>query len=103
MGADTTAHPNVSQRKEITRELAGLMESLYIMFENCWRTEVFLDFKNGRKENLTKYSPFSLTLLIGKILKQMTKKLISKHLENNVSRGLLSDLARLVLIKFLTE
>ncbi|CAM5178580.1 unnamed protein product [Eretmochelys imbricata] len=74
------------------RELADVTaESLAIIFENVWRSAEVPDnwkkaniasmFLKGKKENLENYRPFSLISVPGKIMEQVLKESILKHLE----------------------
>ncbi|CAM5129697.1 unnamed protein product [Natator depressus] len=85
MGPDAL-HPRV------LKELADLIaEPLSIIFENSWRSgEVPEDwkkasvvpiFKKGKKEDPGNYRPVSLTSVPGKIMEQVLKESIMKHLE----------------------
>ncbi|CAM4643947.1 unnamed protein product [Lepidochelys kempii] len=92
MGPDEL-HPRV------LKELAAVIaEPLAIIFENSWRTgEVPNDwkkanvvpiFKKGKKEDPGNYRPVSLTSVPGKIMEQVLKESILKHLhERKVIRN----------------
>ena len=80
--------------KELAEEIS---EPLAITFEKPWRTgEVPMDgmranvvpiFKKGEKEDSNIYHPVSLTLELGKVLEQIIKQAMCKHLEENVVRN----------------
>ncbi|CAM5087737.1 unnamed protein product [Eretmochelys imbricata] len=85
MGPDSL-HPRV------LRELVDVIaELLDIIFENSWgsgevpydwkKANVVPIFKKGKKEDPGNYRPVSLTSVPGKIIKQVWKESISKHLE----------------------
>ncbi|CAM4571986.1 unnamed protein product [Caretta caretta] len=85
MGPDEL-HPRV------LKELAAVIaEPLAIIFENSWRTGEVPDdwkkanvvpiFKKGKKEDPGNYRPVSLTSVPGKIMEQVLKESILKHLE----------------------
>ncbi|CAM4704989.1 unnamed protein product [Lepidochelys kempii] len=85
MGPDAL-HPRV------LKELADVIaEPLAIIFENSWRSEKVPDdwtkanvvpiFKKGKKENPGNHRPVSLTSVPGKIMEQVLKESILKHLE----------------------
>ncbi|CAM5140014.1 unnamed protein product [Natator depressus] len=92
MGPDEL-HPRV------LKELAAVIaEPLAIIFENSWRTGEVPDdwkkanvvpiFKKGKKENPGNYRPVSLTSVPGKIMEQVLKESILKHLhERKVIRN----------------
>ncbi|CAM4612895.1 unnamed protein product [Lepidochelys olivacea] len=92
MGPDEL-HPRV------LKELAAVIaEPLAIIFENSWRTgevpddwkkaNVVLIFKKGKKEDPGNYRPVSLTSVPGKIMEQVLKESILKHLhERKVIRN----------------
>ncbi|CAM4495102.1 unnamed protein product [Caretta caretta] len=84
MGPDEL-HPRV------LKELAAVIaEPLAIIFENSWRTGEVPDdwkkanvvpiFKKGKKEDPGNYRPVSLTSVPGKIMEQVLKESILKHL-----------------------
>ncbi|CAM4583511.1 unnamed protein product [Lepidochelys kempii] len=85
MGLDAL-HPRVL--KELEDVIA---EPLAIIFENSWRSEEVTDdwkkanvvpiFKKGKKEDPGNYRPVSLTSVPGKIMEQVLKRSILKHLE----------------------
>ncbi|CAM5115924.1 unnamed protein product, partial [Natator depressus] len=85
MGPDAL-HPGVL--KELVDVIA---EPLAIIFENSWRSgevpndwkkaNVVPNFKKGKKEDPRIYWPVSLTSVPGKIMKQVLKESILKHLE----------------------
>ncbi|CAM4520887.1 unnamed protein product [Lepidochelys kempii] len=85
MGPDTL-HPRV------LKELADVIaEPLAIIFENSWRSgevpdnwkkaNVVLIFIKGKKEDPGNYRPVSLNSVPGKIMEQVLKESILKHLE----------------------
>ncbi|CAM4574090.1 unnamed protein product [Caretta caretta] len=85
MGLDVL-HPRV------LKELADVTaEPLAIIFENSWpsgevpddwkKANVVPVFKKGKKEDPGNYRPVSLTSVPGKIMEQVLKKSIQKHLE----------------------
>ncbi|CAM4601352.1 unnamed protein product [Lepidochelys olivacea] len=92
MGPDEV-HPRV------LKELAAVIaEPLAIIFENSWRTGEVPDdwkkanvvpiFKKGKKEDPGNYRPVSLTSVPGKIMEQVLKESILKHLhERKVIRN----------------
>ncbi|CAM4456862.1 unnamed protein product [Caretta caretta] len=92
MGPDEL-HPRV------LKELAAVIaEPLAIIFENSWRTGEVPDdwkkanvvpiFKKGKKEDPGNYRPVSLTSVPGKIMEQVFKESILKHLhERKVIRN----------------
>ncbi|CAM4643115.1 unnamed protein product [Caretta caretta] len=92
MGPDEL-HPRV------LKELAAVIaEPLAIIFENSWRTGKVPDdwkkanvvpiFKKGKKEDPGNYRPVSLTSVPGKIMEQVLKESILKHLhERKVIRN----------------
>ncbi|CAM4551145.1 unnamed protein product [Caretta caretta] len=85
MGPDAL-HPRVL--KEL---VAVIAEPLAIIFENAWRSGEVPDdwkkanvvpiFKKGKKEDPGNYRPVSLTSVPGKIMEQVLKESILKHLE----------------------
>ncbi|CAM4640080.1 unnamed protein product [Lepidochelys kempii] len=85
MGLDAL-HPRV------LKELADVIaEPLAIIFENLWQSGEIPDdwkkanvvpiFKKGKKEDPGNYRPVSLTSVPGKIMEQVLKESILKHLE----------------------
>ncbi|CAM5095684.1 unnamed protein product, partial [Natator depressus] len=92
MGPDEL-HPRV------LKELAAVIaEPLAIIFENSWRMGEVPDdwkkanvvpiFKKGKKEDPGNYRPVSLTSVPGKIMEQVLKESILKHLhESKVIRN----------------
>ncbi|CAM5096048.1 unnamed protein product [Natator depressus] len=85
MGPDAL-HPRVL--KELVDVIA---EPLVIIFENSWRSGEVQDdwkkanvvpiFKKGKKQDPGNYRPVSLTSVPGKIMEQVLKESILKHLE----------------------
>ncbi|CAM5075608.1 unnamed protein product [Eretmochelys imbricata] len=83
----------------VLKELAAVIaEPLAIIFENSWRTGEVPDdwkkanvvpiFKKGKKEDPGNYRPVSLTSVLGKIMEQVLKESILKHLhERKVIRN----------------
>ncbi|CAM4623698.1 unnamed protein product [Caretta caretta] len=83
----------------VLKELAAVIaEPLAIIFENSWRTGEVPDdwkkanvvpiFKKGKKEDPENYRPVSLTSVPGKIMEQVLKESILKHLhERKVIRN----------------
>ncbi|CAM4485735.1 unnamed protein product [Caretta caretta] len=81
-------HPKIL--KELTEEIS---EPLAIIFEKSWKTgDIPEDWKmanivpiytKGNKDNPGNYRPVSLTSVPGKIMEQIIKKSICKHLEDN--------------------
>ncbi|CAM4498483.1 unnamed protein product [Lepidochelys kempii] len=83
----------------VLKELAAVIaEPLAIIFENSWRTGEVPDdwkkanvvpiFKKGKKEDPGNYRPVSLTSVPGKIMEQVLKESILKHLhERKVIRN----------------
>ncbi|CAM4563207.1 unnamed protein product, partial [Lepidochelys kempii] len=78
--------------------VAVIAEPLAIIFENSWRTGEVPDdwkkanvvpiFKRGKKEDPGNYRPVSLTSVPGKIMEQVLKESILKHLgERKVIRN----------------
>ncbi|CAM4565967.1 unnamed protein product [Caretta caretta] len=76
----------------VLKELAEVIaEPLAIIFENSWRSGEVADdwkkanvvpiFKKGKKEDPGNYRPVSLTSVPGKIMVQVLKESIRKHLE----------------------
>ncbi|CAM4549153.1 unnamed protein product [Lepidochelys olivacea] len=87
MGPDAL-HPRV------LKELADVIaEPLAIIFENSWRLGEIPDdwkkanvvpiFRKGKKEDPGNYRPVSLTSVPGKIMEQVPKESILKHLEES--------------------
>ena len=81
-------HPGI-----LKKLAAELPEQLSAIFLKSWETgEVSGDwrranvvpiYKKGKKEEPGNYRPVSLTSIPGKILEQIVKWLLCKHLENN--------------------
>ncbi|CAM5094356.1 unnamed protein product [Natator depressus] len=81
-------HPRIL--KELTEEIS---EPLAIIFEKSWKTgEIPEDwkrvniapiYKKGNKDNPGNYRPVSLTSVPRKIMEQIIKQSICKHLEDN--------------------
>ncbi|CAM5174769.1 unnamed protein product [Natator depressus] len=113
MGLDAL-HPRVL--KELVYVIA---EPLAIIFENSWRSWEVPDnwkkanvvpiFKKGKEEDLGNYRPVSLTSVPGKIMEQVLKESILKHLEEkkvirNSQHGFTKDKSCLTnLIAFYNE
>ncbi|CAM4674736.1 unnamed protein product [Lepidochelys kempii] len=86
MGPDAL-HPRVL--KELVDVIA---EPLAIIFENSWQSGEVPDdwkkanvvpiFKKGKEEDPGNYRPISLTSVLGKIMEQILKESILKHLED---------------------
>ncbi|CAM5157187.1 unnamed protein product [Eretmochelys imbricata] len=80
-------HPRIL--KELTEAIS---EPLAIIFEKSWkmgdipedwkRANIMSIYKKGNKDNLGNYRPVSLTSAIGKIMEQIIKQSICKHLED---------------------
>ncbi|CAM4608678.1 unnamed protein product [Caretta caretta] len=79
-------------RPRVLKELVDVIaEPLAIIFENSWRSgevpdnwkkaDVVPIFKKGKKEDPGNYRPVSLTSVPGKIMEQVLKESILKHLE----------------------
>ncbi|CAM4630454.1 unnamed protein product [Lepidochelys kempii] len=76
--------------KELTEEIS---EAFAIIFEKSWKTgeipedwkraHKVLIYKKGNKGNPGNYRPVSLTSVPGKIMEQIIKESICKHLEDN--------------------
>uniref|UniRef100_A0A674JIV0 Reverse transcriptase domain-containing protein n=1 Tax=Terrapene triunguis TaxID=2587831 RepID=A0A674JIV0_9SAUR len=81
-------HPGIL--KMLTEEIS---EPLAIIFEKSWkmgeipedwkRANIVPIYKKGNKDNLGNYRPVSLTSVPGKIMEQIIKQSICKHLEDN--------------------
>ncbi|CAM4591389.1 unnamed protein product [Caretta caretta] len=82
----------------VLKELAdAIAEPLAIIFENSWRSGEVPDdwkkanvvpiFKKGKKEDPGNYRPVGLTSVPGKIMEQVLKESILKHLEWKVIRN----------------
>uniref|UniRef100_A0A8B9V0B7 Reverse transcriptase domain-containing protein n=1 Tax=Anas zonorhyncha TaxID=75864 RepID=A0A8B9V0B7_9AVES len=91
LNAHKSMSPN-GMHPRVLRELAEVIaEPLSVIFERSWRTgEVPEDwriaivtpvFKKGKKEDLGKYRPVSLTSVPGKVLEHLVLDAISKQLE----------------------
>ncbi|CAM5153498.1 unnamed protein product [Eretmochelys imbricata] len=83
--------PDVLHSRVLKALADVIAEPLAIIFENSWRSEEVPDdwkkanvvpiFKKGKKEDLGKYRPVSFTSVPGKIMEQVLKESILKHLE----------------------
>ncbi|CAM5162260.1 unnamed protein product [Natator depressus] len=81
-------HPRIL--KELTEEIS---EPLTIIFEKSWKTEEIPEdwkranivpiYKKGNKDNPGNYRPVSLSSVLGKIMEQIIKQSICKHLEDS--------------------
>ncbi|CAM4572670.1 unnamed protein product [Caretta caretta] len=85
-------HKSIALHPRVLKELADVIaEPLAIIFENSWRSGEVPDdwkkanvvpiFKKEKKEDLGNYRPVSLISVPGKIMEQVLRKSILKHLE----------------------
>ena len=76
--------------KELAEELSELLSIIFLkswgtseVSEDWRRANIVPIFKKGKKEEPGHYRPVNLTSIPGKILEQIIKQPLCKHLENN--------------------